>query len=75
MFICLAVLDGKDFNIGHFVRAFEPTSFIPAILMDTMDLCHFRPFSVRLTLAEDLINVVLVYIWKKFGRGGGEGAE
>ena len=45
----LSVLHGK--NVGHYTLTFRPSSFIPAMLTGTIDLCHFLALSVTLTLA------------------------
>ena len=33
-----AVLHGKNFHIGHYVQTFQPHFFIPAMLIDTINL-------------------------------------
>ena len=47
-----AVLRGKNFNIAYYGSTFLLTFFILALLICTIDLRHFIPFTVILTLAE-----------------------
>ena len=47
----LAVLCGKSLNVGHNAQTFQPDLFIPATRRGTIDLHHFIPLSVALTLA------------------------
>ena len=35
---------GNNFNVGHYALTFQPNSFIPAVLIGTLDLCHLLPF-------------------------------
>ena len=46
-----SVLLGKNFSTGRNIQTFQPNSFIPVMLEDTIDLYCFRPLSVILTLA------------------------
>ena len=40
----VAVLWGKNFNIGHYAQTFQINSFIPAMLIGYIDCYHFIPF-------------------------------
>ena len=44
------VLCCKDFNIGHYTQTVQQIFFTPAMLIGTMDFCHFIPLSLTLTL-------------------------
>ena len=46
-----AVLHGKNFNVGYCKQTFRPNTFILAMLIGTIEFCHFIPLSVTLTLA------------------------
>ena len=52
--VCLAsqpaVLCSKNFDIGHYMQIFEPTLFIPAMLIGTIDFYHFIPPSLTMAL-------------------------
>ena len=43
-------LHDRKLNIGHYMQTCEPNLFIPAMLIGTIDFCHFIPFSLNLTL-------------------------
>ena len=49
--VCLSVLRDKNFNVGHYVWTFHPSSLIPAMLVDTIDFYPLIPLSVTLSLA------------------------
>ena len=46
----LAVLHGKNFNVGHYTQTIQPNVFIPAIPIGTVDFYQFIPLSLILTL-------------------------
>ena len=48
----LAILCGKNFNNGHNLQTTSPNSFIPAMLIGTIDVYHFVSLLVVLTFAE-----------------------
>ena len=45
------VLRGNHFKVGHCAHTYQPTVFIPALLMGTIDIYHFILLSVTLPLA------------------------
>ena len=45
----LSVLRSKKFKVGHYVQTLQPSSFIPVMLMGTVDFSHFMPLSVGVT--------------------------
>ena len=47
----LAVLHGRNFNMGCYAQSFQPKFFIPAKLLGTICFYHFVLLSVTLTLA------------------------
>ena len=47
-----AVLCDKNFNAGHYSKTFKPNFFVPAMLIGTIDFCHFMPLSLTLNLLE-----------------------
>ena len=47
---CPPVLYGKNFNVGQYMQTFQPTFFIPALLIGTIGFYHFIPLSLTLTL-------------------------
>ena len=47
----LAILHGKNFNIGHYMQILQPNFFIPAMVVGIVDFLHFRSLSVILALA------------------------
>ena len=59
MFIRMAVVRmsvhlscmAKAVNVRHYTQTFQPKFFIPVMPIGTLDLCHFIPLSVILTLA------------------------
>ena len=51
LIIRLAILSGRNFNIGHYTQTFQPNFFIPAMLIGTTDFYHIILLSVTLTLA------------------------
>ena len=53
VFVRLAVLPlygwhSKILNVGHFVKTFQPNSFMCTMLLATIDCYHFMPHSVTL---------------------------
>ena len=48
MFIHLAVLCGKNFNVGHYMQTFLPVFVIPAMHKGTVDFNQFIPLSLTL---------------------------
>ena len=44
---CLA---RQKLNFGHYMQNFQPVVLIPAMLIGTIDCCHFIPFSLALIL-------------------------
>ena len=46
--VCLAVLLGRNFNIGHYMQSFQPNFVMPAMPIGTIDFYHFTPLSLVL---------------------------
>ena len=46
----LFVLRDKNFNTGHYMQNFLPNFFIRAMLLGTIDFCHFIPLLLTLNL-------------------------
>ena len=44
---------GKNLSIGHCLQTEQPNFFIPAVLIDTINLYDFIPLSLTLTLPGD----------------------
>ena len=42
----------KQQNVRNFTKVFQSDPFITTVLIDTIDLHHFLPFSVTVTLVE-----------------------
>ena len=49
--VCLSILHGKDFSVGHYMQAFQPNFFMHAMLVGTISFYHLIPFSLILTLS------------------------
>ena len=49
--IHLSVLRGKIVYGGHYVQTVQLCSFIPALLIDSIYICHFIPLSAMMTWA------------------------
>ena len=47
----LAVLHGKNFNIGHYTQTCQSIFFIPALLISTVNVYHFYTIFIGLDLA------------------------
>ena len=47
-----SMLHGRDCSDGHYLQISQPDSFIPAMLICTIDLYYFIQFSVALSLPE-----------------------
>ena len=48
--LCLAILHGKNLNIGHHTQSFQLFFFIPVVLISTIDFDHFIPLSLTMIL-------------------------
>ena len=44
------VLHGKNLSYEHYMQTVQANFFIPAMLTGTIDICHFIPLSLTLTL-------------------------
>ena len=48
-----AVLLGNKFNAGQYLQTWQPKSFIPAMFVGTIDLCHCIPLLVTMIMVGD----------------------
>ena len=46
----LDMLQGKNFNVGHYTQTVLPNVSIPAMLIGTIDFCHFVTLLLTLVL-------------------------
>ena len=51
LYVCLSISLVKNFNVEHYVPAFQPNSFLHVMLIGTIGFYHYILFSVALTLA------------------------
>ena len=58
--VCLSLLYGKHVHVGHYVRTFQPTIFMPALLTGIVDLFWFLPLTGTWTL--DTFGVIFSHI-------------
>ena len=53
---CVHMWFGKKFNAWHYLKSFQPNSFIMAMLLYTIDLYKFMPLSVAILYKHIMCN-------------------
>ena len=48
--VCPVIMCGKNCNFGYYMQTFQPTFFVPAMLIGTIYFYHVRLLSLTLTL-------------------------